>query len=370
MDKEQGAQKEIASTMELYKVGITLGDLNGIGPEVAIKALKDNRILSDFTPVIYGSAKVLSHYKKQLDLQDFQYTSCKNASEVIAKKINVINVWNEDVELSIGEANVTGGTYAFKSLEAATQDLSEGKIDVLVTSPFSKDAIQKAGFQFPGHTEYLADMSGVPEALMILVSPTLKVALVTTHIPIKEVSSALTKDGIALKIEKFEQSLKKDFGIVKPRIAVFGLNPHAGENGKLGAEEQEIISPAIQLAKTKGVLAFGPFPADGFFGSDMKNQFDGILAMYHDQGLTAFKALAFDDGVNFTADLPIVRTSPDHGTAFDIAGKNMANEQSMRSAMYLAVEILKNRKFNKQIHANPLPFSKEERGKKESDRLI
>ncbi len=370
MEKEQGVSKESASTKELYKVGITLGDLNGIGPEVAIKALKDNRILADFTPVIYGSSKVLSYYKKLLDLQDFQYTTCKDASEVLAKKINVINVWNEDVELQVGESTSTGGAYAFKSLEAATQDLSEGKIDVLVTSPFSKDAIQKAGFQFPGHTEYLADMSGVSEALMILVSSSLKVALVTTHIPLKEVSSALSKEGILAKIEKFEQSLKKDFGIVKPRIAVFGLNPHAGENGKLGVEEQEIISPAIQQAKGKGVLAFGPFPADGFFGSDMKNQFDGVLAMYHDQGLTAFKALAFDDGVNFTADLPIVRTSPDHGTAFDIAGKNLANEQSMRSAMYLAIEILKNRKFTKLIHANPLPFSKEERGKKESDRPI
>ena len=370
MEREQGTTKEPVSTKELYKVGITLGDLNGIGPEVAIKALKDNRILSDFTPVIYGSTKVISHYKKLLDLQDFQYTSCKNATEIHSKKINIIQVWNDEVEIKMGEANVTGGTYAFKSLEAATQDLSEGKIDVLVTSPFSKDAIQKAGFQFPGHTEYLADMAGEKEALMILVSPTLKVALVTTHIPIKDVSAALTKEGIAVKIEKFEQSLKKDFGIVKPRIAVFGLNPHAGENGKLGAEEQEIISPAIQQAKSKGVLAFGPFPADGFFGSDMKNQFDGILAMYHDQGLTAFKALAFDDGVNFTADLPIVRTSPDHGTAFDIAGKNLASEQSMRSAMYLAVEIFKNRKLYKQMTANPLPMSKDERGKKESDRLI
>jgi len=370
MEREQGTTKEPVSTKELYKVGITLGDLNGIGPEVAIKALKDNRILSDFTPVIYGSTKVISHYKKLLDLQDFQYTSCKNATEIHSKKINIIQVWNDEVEIKMGEANVTGGTYAFKSLEAATQDLSEGKIDVLVTSPFSKDAIQKAGFQFPGHTEYLADMAGEKEALMILVSPTLKVALVTTHIPIKDVSAALTKEGIAVKIEKFEQSLKKDFGIVKPRIAVFGLNPHAGENGKLGAEEQEIISPAIQQAKSKGVLAFGPFPADGFFGSDMKNQFDGILAMYHDQGLTAFKALAFDDGVNFTADLPIVRTSPDHGTAFDIAGKNLASEQSMRSAMYLAVEIFKNRKLYKQMTANPLPISKDERGKKESDRLI
>ena len=370
MDKEQGTTKEPVSTKELYKVGITLGDLNGIGPEVTIKALKDNRILGDFTPVIYGSTKIISHYKKLLELQDFQYTSCKDASEIQSKKINVINVWNEEVELQVGESTANGGMYAFKSLEAATQDLSEGKIDVLVTSPFSKDAIQKAGFQFPGHTEYLADMSGVPEALMILVSERLKVALVTTHIPIKEVSSALNKEGILAKIEKFEQSLKKDFGIVKPRIAVFGLNPHAGENGKLGVEEQEIISPAIQQAKNKGVLAFGPFPADGFFGSDLKNQFDGILAMYHDQGLTAFKALACDDGVNFTADLPIVRTSPDHGTAFDIAGKNMANELSMRSAMYLAVDIFKNRKFSKQIHLNPLPFSKEERGKKESDRLI
>ena len=352
----------------LIKVGITIGDVNGIGPEIILKALRDARILKDFTPIIYGSEKVLSHYQALLEMDDFSIQICKNASQALENNVNVVNVWTEEVELSVGQGTEKGGLYAFKALEAATQDISEGKIDVLVTAPFSKDGMIKAGFKFPGHTEYLADLSAVKEALMILVSPTLKVALVTSHIPIKEISKKLSKDLIIEKIKAFEQSLKKDFNLTKPKIAVFGLNPHAGENGKLGTEESETIQPAIQFCKAEGILAFGPFAADGYFGSPARNQYDGVLAMYHDQGLAAFKALSFDDGVNFTAGLPIVRTSPDHGTAFDIAGKNCASEQSFRSAIYIALDVFRTRKFQKLIHANPLPFTPEDKSKKNSSR--
>lgn len=351
-------EKEILSS-ENIKVGITLGDINGIGPEIIIKALKDNRILSDITPVIYGSSKVISFYKKMLQIHEFSYQNCRTGADIQNKKINIVNCWNEEVEVQPGVSNVTGGKYALKSLEAATADLANGKIDVLVTAPFSKDAMKSAGFDFPGHTEFLAKYSNVDEALMILASPFLRVALVTTHIPINEVSNALTKEAILNKIKVFENSLKRDFNLVRPKIAVFGLNPHAGENGKIGTEEQEQIIPAINEAKSEGILAFGPFAADGFFGSNAKNQFDGVLAMYHDQGLTAFKALSFEDGVNFSAGLPIVRTSPDHGTAFDIAGKNLASEASFRSAIYMAMDIYRNRKFVKQITENPLQIRTE-----------
>jgi 4-hydroxythreonine-4-phosphate dehydrogenase len=366
--KDKEVKDKELSNKTLIKVGITLGDLNGVGPEIIIKALHDNRILTDIIPVVYGSNKVISHYKKQLNLHEFNYASCKSAAEINPKKVNIINVWQDEVQIEPGTANADGGKYALLSLEAATKDLAEGKIDVLVTAPFSKENVAKAGFNFPGHTEYLAEMSGAKEALMVLVSGNLRVALVTTHIPIKEISSQLQKDLILSKIEAFEQSLKKDFGLIRPRIAVFGLNPHAGENGKIGEEEQLTIIPAIQAAKQKGILAFGPYPADGFFGSPLRQQFDGVLAMYHDQGLAAFKALCFNDGVNFTAGLPIVRTSPDHGTAFDIAGKMLADEQSLRSAIFLAVDIYRKRKIFKEIHANPLVISKDEKGKKDQDR--
>ena len=351
-------EKEILSS-ENIKVGITLGDINGIGPEIIIKALKDNRILSDITPVIYGSSKVISFYKKTLQIPEFSYQNCRTGAEIQNKKINIVNCWDEEVDVQPGVSNVTGGKYALQSLEAATADLADGKIDVLVTAPFSKDAMKSAGFDFPGHTEYLAKYSNVDEALMILASPFLRVALVTTHIPISDVSKALTKDAVLSKIKVFENSLKRDFNLVRPKIAVFGLNPHAGENGKIGTEEKEQIIPAINEAKSEGILAYGPFAADGFFGSNAKNQFDGVLAMYHDQGLTAFKALSFEDGVNFSAGLPIVRTSPDHGTAFDIAGKNLASEASFRSAIYMAMDIYRNRKFVKQITENPLQIKTE-----------
>lgn len=327
MEKEK--EKELGNPNPT-KVGISIGDINGVGPEIIMKALSDNRLLLDCTPVIYGSSKVFSHFRKILNDLEFNYQSCKDASAAVNRKINLVNVWDEEVVFETGQVTENGGKYALQSLDRATQDLAAGKIDVLVTAPISKEAMAKSGFKFPGHTEYLADLSGEAEALMLMVSGALRVALVTTHIALKEVHSTLTKDKIVSKIKAFEASLKKDFGIIRPKIAVLGLNPHAGENGKMGQEEQELIAPAINQARAEQILAFGPYPADGFFGSRTRNEFDGILAMYHDQGLTAFKALSFEDGVNYTAGLPIVRTSPDHGTAFDIAGKNQASEHSLR----------------------------------------
>jgi 4-hydroxythreonine-4-phosphate dehydrogenase len=344
MEKE----KEVGNPNPI-RVGITIGDINGVGPEIIIKALKDPRILLDITPVIYGSSKVISFYKKQLNEVEFNYQTIREAKEIQTRKINVLNVWNDEVQPTPGNPTSDSGKYAIQSLEKASQDLADGKIDVLVTAPFSKDEVTKAGFKFSGHTEYLAEMSGVEEALMILMAGALRVALVTVHVPLKEVSQSITKDKILRKIQQFEDSLKKDFSLIKPRIAVLGLNPHAGENGKLGQEEKEVISPAIQAAKNEGKFVFGPFAADGFFGSNLRHQFDGVLAMYHDQGLAAFKAIAFEDGVNFTAGLPIVRTSP------------------IRSAIYAACDILKSRKFVKEINQNPLAVRKQEGDRSERD---
>lgn len=343
------------------RVGISIGDINGIGPEVIMKALNDSRILLDCTPVIYGSTKVLAFHRKNLDLADFNYQAVQTASEIKGKKIFVVNLWKDEVEFNIGEVTESGGRYAYQALEQATKDLASGKIDVLVTAPISKEAIYKAGFKFPGHTEYLTEMSGLEDALMLMVSTKLRVGLVTSHIPLKEVSKVISTEKVYQKILAMNASLKKDFGIIRPRIAVFGLNPHAGENGKMGEEEQEIINPAIRKAFNEGILAFGSYPADGFFGSGMMSKFDGVLAMYHDQGLAAFKALSFDEGVNFTAGLPIVRTSPDHGTAFDIAGKDQASGDSMRQAIYLAVDIYRNHQFEKEITADPMVVGAGER---------
>jgi 4-hydroxythreonine-4-phosphate dehydrogenase len=350
------------------RVGITIGDINGIGQEVIIKALRDNRILVDCTPIIYGATKTMSYHKKAIRDEEFQYQSCKTAEEAVPRKINIVNVWNDEIKFDLGTVTETGGKYAFLSLERATEDLAANKIDVLVTAPISKEAIIKAGFQFPGHTEYLAHLSGVDEALMVMVGPNLKVALVTSHIALKDVATNLTKEKVLSKIKALENSLKKDFGIIRPRIAVLGVNPHAGENGKMGTEESEIINPAINQAKGEDILAFGPYPADGFFGSNLLGKFDGILAMYHDQGLTAFKALAFEEGVNYTAGLPIVRTSPDHGTAFDIVGEDKASGQSMRSAIYLAMDVYRKRQFVKEISANPLQEQKRVEDKRKGRR--
>jgi 4-hydroxythreonine-4-phosphate dehydrogenase len=338
---------------EQIKIGITLGDINGIGPEVVIKALQDNRILTNCTVVIYGSTKVLAAHNKTID-GEFAYQSIKENEKPDPKKINVINCWSEEIAVEFGQKTLHGGQCAFKALEAATQDLAAGKIDVLVTAPISKENIQNAGFQFPGHTEYLAAIANEKEALMMMVSDNLRVALVSAHLSLKDAVAQLNKEKIVNKVLAVESSLKRDFKIVRPKIAVLGLNPHAGEKGTLGKEEIEIINPAINELQSKGILAYGPYPSDGFFGSAAITQFDAVVAMYHDQGLTPFKALAFDTGVNFTAGLPIVRTSPDHGTAFDIAGQNKASEQSMRNAIYLAMDVFYNRKFFKEITANPL----------------
>lgn len=369
MDKKKEQKHKEKSSKPPVRVGISMGDINGIGPEVIMKSLRDTRLFLDCTPVIYGSTKVFSFYKKRLRFNDFNYQTIKTADEAKNRKVNVINAWEDDVSIKLGEATEEGGKCAFIALEKATSDLAAGKIDVLVTAPISKDAMGKSGFQFPGHTEYLADMAGEDDALMLMVSSRLRVGLVTSHIPLKEVNETITIDRVADKIEAFHNSLKKDFGIQRPKIAVFGLNPHAGENGKMGDEEAEIILPAINRSKNNGMLAFGPFPADGFFGSSAKSNYDGILAMYHDQGLAAFKALSFDEGVNFTAGLPIVRTSPDHGTAYDIVGKNKASGDSMRNAIYLAIDVHRNHQFEKEITEDPLeiPEREKRRGKKETE---
>jgi 4-hydroxythreonine-4-phosphate dehydrogenase len=325
-------------------VGITIGDINGIGPEVIIKALENNHILNQVTPVIYASSKIISFYKKALDLPDFSFNQIKSLDNVLHKKVNLINCWEENVDITPGESTEAGGKYAFISLERATKDVTSGHLAAIVTAPINKHNIQNENFDFPGHTEYLTDIVGKSESLMFLVNEQLRVGVVTGHIQLKDVAAAVTAEKIQVKLDLMIKSLKKDFGKLKPKIAILGLNPHAGEEGLLGQEENEIIKPLIEQNRSKGNLVFGPFPSDGFFGAREQNKYDGILAMYHDQGLIPFKSIAFDTGVNFTAGLPIVRTSPDHGTGYSIAGKNIANASSMRQAIYHAVDISNHRK--------------------------
>ena len=345
--------KEITSSTSV-RVGISIGDINGIGPEVIIKSLNDSRLLFDFTPVIYGSSKVFSYHKKTISIKDFFFNSCNSVSDIKSRKINIINIWKDEIKFDIGKPTFDSGRLAFESLEAATSDLAKGKIDVLVTSPISKDAMNQFGFKFPGHTEYLADMSGQEDALMLMIASDIRVGLVSSHIPLKDVSKQLTVDKIQYKIKSFAKTLISDFGILRPKIAVLGLNPHSGESGKIGVEEIDTIIPSIEKAKEDGIIAMGPFPADGFFGSNIWKNYDGILAMYHDQGLAPFKALSFHEGVNFTAGLPIVRTSPDHGTAYDIVGQDKASGTSMRNAIYTAIDVFRNRQIDKELKSNPL----------------
>lgn len=319
-------------------IGITVGDVNGVGPEVIIKALSDHRILNYITPVIYGSTKVISYYRKNLGMDDFNYSQVKN-NFINPKKINVVNCWEELIEINPGNADIVTGKYALKALEVASKDFLENKIDAIVTGPINKKTIQGDEFNFPGQTEYIASKGGDKDSLMMMVSENIKVALVTAHIPVKSIASQITKNTVTSKLKIFINSLKEDFGISKPKVAVLGLNPHAGEDGLLGNEEKEIIAPVIEDFKTKGNLVYGPYPSDGFFGASQYKNFDGILANYHDQGLIAFKTLSFEDGVNYSAGLKIIRASPDHGTAYTLAGKNMASEVSMRSAIFLAKDI-------------------------------
>lgn len=330
-------------TEDKPKIGITLGDINGIGPEVVIKALNDPRLTNIFTPVVYGSTKVLSFYRKAIKMDDFNYSQVKEDRGVHPRRINVVNCWQEMMNIEVGAETTEGGTSAFLALERATDDLKSGIIDALVTAPINKKNIQREDFQFPGHTEYLAHKFEVKDSLMMMVAEQLRVGVATGHMPLKEVSVTLNKELLQRKIKLMIQSLKNDFGIIKPKIAILGLNPHAGEEGLLGSEENEIIIPLINEMKDKGNLVFGPFPSDGFFGLATYQKFDGVMAMYHDQGLAPFKALAFENGVNFTAGLPVIRTSPDHGTAYNIAGKGQADESSMREAIYVALDVLKHR---------------------------
>lgn len=332
------------SDTSLYKpiIGISLGDINGIGPEVVMKALGDARLLDMLTPVIYGSTKVLGYYRKALKINNFTYQHMEKGPQQHC--INVVNCWEELIEITAGEATAEGGRAALLALQFAVKDLKAGVIEGIVTAPINKHNIQTEEFKFPGHTEYFTKEFEARESLMLLCSGNLRVGVVTGHVPLAEVPALITKERIQQKLNILERSLRQDFGINKPKIAVLGLNPHAGEDGLLGQEEQEIIIPLIEDYKNKGRLVFGPFPADGFFGTGAYQKFDGVLAMYHDQGLIPFKTLAFETGVNYTAGLSIVRTSPDHGTAYDIAGQNLASETSLREALYLACDIARKRK--------------------------
>ena len=337
------------------RVAITQGDTNGVGYEVILKVFSDPNILELCTPIIYGSPKVASYHRKALNL-DVPYTIINHAEEARDGRVNLLACFDDEIKIEMGQPSQEAGAAALKALDRAMTDYRSELYDVLVTAPINKATIQSPGFHFPGHTEYIETSVGEGEkALMILMNETLRVALVTTHLPIKDIAKAITKEGIIEKATIFHKALKRDFRISSPRIAVLSLNPHAGDNGLLGSEEKDIILPAIEELADKGIQAFGPFAADGFFGSGAYDRFDGVLAMYHDQGLAPFKTIALESGVNYTAGLPIVRTSPDHGTAYDIAGKGVADENSMRQAIFTAIDVFRNRKFYDEPLQNPLP---------------
>ena len=336
------------------KIGITQGDINGIGYEVILKTFETPEMLELCTPIVYGSPKIMTYHRKALELET-SFTIINSAAEAVHGRLNVVNCNDDEVKVELGKPSRESGKAAFDALERAMSEYKEGLYDVLVTAPIHKQMIQSESFTFPGHTEYIEQCVGEGDkALMILANDTLRVALVTGHVPIAKISSLLTQELIQEKLTIFNASLKQDFGINAPRIAVLALNPHAGDGGVIGTEEESIITPAIKAMREQGVICFGPYPADGFMGSGAFSHFDGVLAMYHDQGLTPFKTLAMESGVNFTAGLPIVRTSPDHGTAFDIAGKGEASADSFRQALYMAIDIHRNRKSYAEVYRNPL----------------
>ncbi|MDC9721692.1 MAG: 4-hydroxythreonine-4-phosphate dehydrogenase PdxA [Urechidicola sp.] len=338
------------------KIGISIGDINGIGVEVILKTFDDKRMLDFCTPVIFGSSKVMSFYKKTMD-SNISIHSISNISQVVDGKINVLNVWKEDVEISVGKSNEVGGKYAFLSLKEATKTLRNNDVDALVTAPINKENIQSDEFKFAGHTEYLeSELEG--DSLMILMADKLRVGLITGHIPIAEISKTITPELIKSKVKLMYKTLVQDFEISRPKIALLGLNPHCGDNGVIGNEDDNIIKPTVLELQSEGKLIYGPFAADGFFGSKNYQQFDAILAMYHDQGLAPFKTLSFGKGVNFTAGLNKVRTSPDHGTAFEISGKNSADESSFKEALFKAIEIYKKRSNYQELTRNTLKKSK------------
>jgi 4-hydroxythreonine-4-phosphate dehydrogenase len=335
-------------------IGITCGDLNGIGTELIIKVFSDNRILELCTPVIFASNKVINFYRKSLPEFNFSWQNMKELGRLNPKQINIYNCWEEEVIIQPGQLNETGGKYAVRSLLAAAESLKKNEIHGMVTAPLHKKNVQSSDFSYTGHTPFLKDYFGVNDAVMVLFAGQFRVALVNEHIPLNEVSANISKDTILRKLSILNGSLKKDFGIEKPKIAVLGLNPHAGDEGLIGKEEETIIKPAIKEAKQNGLVVTGPFSADGFFARQFHLRFDAVLAMYHDQGLIPFKTLASGEGVNFTAGLPVVRTSPDHGTAFDIAGKGKADESSFRTAVFECIDIINRRNDYDHNHKNPL----------------
>lgn len=337
---------------EKIKVGISVGDLNGIGSEIILKTFEDSRMLEFCTPVIFASVKTMSFFKRHFN-SSINFHGINDVNQVVEGKVNVVNCWKENVEINFGAEELKIGAYAIKSLEAATNALKNGAVDVLVTAPINKHNIQSETFKFPGHTNYLAQaLDG--KSLMFMVTDTLKVGLLTDHVPVKDVSKHITSKNIEEKIETIYSSLVKDFKINKPKIAVLGINPHAGDHGVIGDEDDKILRPTLQKIKDSGKLVYGPYSADSFFGSNNYKNFDAIVASYHDQGLIPFKTISFGKGVNFTAGLSKVRTSPDHGTAYEIAGKNNADESSFKEAVFVAIQIFNNRKEYEIISQNPL----------------
>jgi 4-phospho-D-threonate 3-dehydrogenase / 4-phospho-D-erythronate 3-dehydrogenase len=333
-------------------VGISIGDLNGIGIEVILKTFDDKRMLEFCTPIIFGATKVISYHKKALE-NEIQVHGITDVNQANPTKINVLNIWKEEVEIELGKPTKISGEYALKSLESAVNHLKENKIDVLITAPINKENIQSDDFHFPGHTEFLEEkLDG--KSLMILMTDALRIGLITGHIPISKVAETITPELITSKVETMYASLIQDFGISKPKIAVLALNPHCGDKGVIGKEDDEIIRPTIAAIQGTGKLVFGPYAADGFFGNETYKQFDGVLAAYHDQGLAPFKALSFGKGVNFTAGLSHIRTSPDHGTGYDIAGKNQAKSSSFEEALFTAIQLFRNREEYKELTKNQL----------------
>ena len=351
------------------KIGITIGDVNGIGPEVIIKALSDERILDHFTPIIYGSSKVMSYHKNIVKDSPIQFHHISDATRASQKKINVLNCWEDSVNITLGKVSEEGGRYARLAIEKAGADLKSGLINGLVTAPINKAAMKLANFPFTGHTEYFESIFG-NEGLMLMVSDVLRVGLVTNHIPIAEVASKITKELIMKKVRVFEEALRVDFAIDRPVIAVLGLNPHAGDEGAIGDQEEKIIRPAIIELKKSGIFVSGPYASDGFFGSSQFRKFDGVLAMYHDQGLIALKALSFGEGINYTAGIKGIRTSPDHGTAYDIAGTNQADESSFRRALFLTKDLIKCRADYYAFRVNALDKKQRPSDNEEEDEIL
>jgi len=343
--------------MSKIRIGISTGDINGVSLEVILKTLQNKKLLQYCTPIIYGSSKVTAYHRNIVGIDDMSLQNLRSAERPNSDKVNVVNCWEEDINITIGKPTEESGQFSIKALEAAMNDLKAGLIDALVTAPINKEAMKMANFPFPGHTEYITEQLGAKVSLMLMINDVLRIGVVTNHLPLRDVVGAVTKELVAKKIAIFNKTLKEDFGINRPTIGVLALNPHASDGGAIGDEEEKIIRPALIEAKKKGILAMGPFPADGFFGAGKQNKFDGVLAMYHDQGLVPFKALSFGAGVNFTAGLSHVRTSPDHGTAYDIAGKNEASPDSFRRALFLAIDVVKNRNDFEEMHANSVQKS-------------